>query len=149
MMSVKISDAVWTAIAERGKFGETVDDVLRRVFALPAGDQAEHLQVPVGPRGRGKTRYAEKSLRAQWRNGRLYVNIESVPEKAWDLPHHARTDKGAIRRVRSAATEFGSQNGATPGQIAAIQKALTEAGFYLTGPRTGTRRRPPDLSALD
>lgn len=31
---IKISDEVWAAIAERGKFGETEDTVLRRVFGL-------------------------------------------------------------------------------------------------------------------
>ena len=39
MMTIEISQPVWDAIATRGKFGESVDDVLRREFDLP----------PVGP----------------------------------------------------------------------------------------------------
>ena len=34
MRTVRISDEVWNAIAQRGKFGETPDDVLRRVFNI-------------------------------------------------------------------------------------------------------------------
>ena len=34
MRTIKISDQVWDAIAERGKFGETENDVLERVFAI-------------------------------------------------------------------------------------------------------------------
>lgn len=35
MISISISQAVWDAIAAKGKFGETPDDVLRRQFDLP------------------------------------------------------------------------------------------------------------------
>jgi len=35
MRTIEISDEVWQAIADRGKFGETEEDVLRRVFRLP------------------------------------------------------------------------------------------------------------------
>jgi len=34
MRNILVSDAVWEAIAHRGKFGETEDDVLRREFKL-------------------------------------------------------------------------------------------------------------------
>ena len=34
MKTVRISDEVWEEIAKRGKFGETEDDVLRRVFGI-------------------------------------------------------------------------------------------------------------------
>ena len=34
MISIDISKEVWDEIAKRGKFGETADDVLRRVFEL-------------------------------------------------------------------------------------------------------------------
>ena len=38
MISIQISQPVWDAIAARGKFGETPDDVLRRQFVLPQAD---------------------------------------------------------------------------------------------------------------
>ena len=34
MRTIRISEKVWDEIAKRGKFGETPDDVLRRVFNL-------------------------------------------------------------------------------------------------------------------
>ena len=34
MRTVRISEEVWESIAQRGKFGKTVDDVLRRLLNL-------------------------------------------------------------------------------------------------------------------
>ncbi len=34
MRNIRISEEVWKEIANRGKFGETEDDVLRRVFGI-------------------------------------------------------------------------------------------------------------------
>ena len=34
MRTIKVSENVWNEIAKRGKFGETEDDVLKRVFGL-------------------------------------------------------------------------------------------------------------------
>ena len=36
MRNIRISEEVWQAIAKEGKFGETEEDVLRRVFKLPS-----------------------------------------------------------------------------------------------------------------
>jgi hypothetical protein len=44
-------------------------------------------------------------------------------------------DKKEIRKVRDAAMAFGQENRATPGQMNAIAKAFSDAGYYLTGPR--------------
>lgn len=46
MISILISQPVWDAVAARGKFGETPDDVLRRQFGLPAADPRESSQPP-------------------------------------------------------------------------------------------------------
>ena len=37
MRTIEVSDPVWQEIATRGKFGETEDDVLRRVFEIRPG----------------------------------------------------------------------------------------------------------------
>ena len=42
MPTIKVSDEVWEAIAERGKFGETEDDVLRRAFNLPPSPRSRY-----------------------------------------------------------------------------------------------------------
>jgi len=34
MKTIRISDEVWAEIAKRGKFGETEDDVLQRIFGI-------------------------------------------------------------------------------------------------------------------
>ena len=40
MINISVSEPVWQALASRGKFGETEDDVLRRAFNLPANSKA-------------------------------------------------------------------------------------------------------------
>ena len=124
MREIRISPEVWAAIAERGHFGETEDDVLRRVFGLPQVQSAQS-----GRRGRGSKRYAVKKLRAKVESGHFVVTFEDGTEFVKPLPNHA--NKSAIRTLRDAAVEFALINGATAGQIAAVKKALTEAGYHL------------------
>ena len=38
----------------------------------------------------------------------------------------------AIRKVRTDAVDFAKDNGASDGQIAAVKKTLTDAGYHLT-----------------
>jgi hypothetical protein len=58
---------------------------------------------------------------------------EDGANKSWHLP--SKTDKEGIRKVLNEALTFGEQNEASKGQLKAIWKALTQAGYYLTGPR--------------
>ena len=70
MKRVAISDDVWAEIARRGKFGETEDDVLRRVFdlkPLPTPRRA----TGGSPPGRGSLRYATKVMRPRVKGGQL------------------------------------------------------------------------------
>ena len=129
MRTVKISDAVWAAIAERGKFGETEDDVLRRVFDLPSRN-AERPQMRSGRRGRGNRRYATKRMSARTEGGELLVEFEDGTANRWKLPHPS--EKGDIKRLREEAVAFALEHGATdPGQTNAVRKALTDAGFHI------------------
>ena len=131
MRTVKISDAVWAEIAERGKFGETEDDVLRRVFDLPSGDEAERPQMPTGRRGRGNRRYATKRMSARIEDSQLLVEFEGGAVNRWELPH--RSEKEHIKRLREEAVAFALEHGATdPGQTNAVRKALTDAGFHIS-----------------
>ena len=131
MRSIKISDAVWEAIAERGKFGETENDVLRRVFDLAPEDASERF-TKNGRRGRGNRRYAKKRMSARTSQGQLVVAfVDDGTAKHWDLPD--RSDTEAIKRLRQEAVAFALQHGATdPGQTNAVRKALTDADYYVS-----------------
>ena len=128
--SIRISGAVWNAIAERGRFGETVDDVLRRVFGLVPEHDPERSVSDRRGTGRRAPRRATNRMSAHVEHGRLLVQFTDG-EKSWDLPDP--TDKGAIRRIRDEAVAFALAHGASePGQTNAVKKALTNAGYYLT-----------------
>lgn len=131
MRSIRISDSVWEAIAKRGKFGETENDVLRRVFDL-APEGATERFTKNGRRGRGNQRYAKKRMSVRTSHGQLVVEfVEDGTTKHWELPD--RSDKEAIRHLREVAVAFALQHGATdPGQTNAVRKALTEAGYYVS-----------------
>lgn len=126
MRTIKVSDAVWNAIAERGNFGETEDDVLRRVFGTPPSTEDDK----PGHRGRGAVRYAVKRMSARLQSGMLIVEFEDGARQEWSLPR--RDDKGAIRTILEAALTFAKNNDASdPGQTNAVRKALTDGGYHL------------------
>ena len=134
MRTIRISDEVWEAIARQGKFGETEDDVLRRVFGIK-GEHEMHSTAPqpTGPRRRFATRrmHAGVHRAAGAQREHLLVSFEGSPEKRWELPD--RSEKGEIRRVRQEAIEYALDNGASkPGQTNYVLKALTDASYYLT-----------------
>ncbi|MGH6974880.1 MAG: hypothetical protein ACRED7_03950 [Stellaceae bacterium] len=129
MRSIKVSEEVWQEIAAKGKFGETEDDVLRRIFEIDSVTKPPSMKQS-GRRGRGNLRYANKWMSARSEAGKLIVEFEDVHHE-WKLPD--RSDKIAIRQVRDAAIEFALSQGATdPGQTNAVRKALTSAGYHLT-----------------
>ncbi len=121
MRNIKISDEVWQAIAAKGKFGETEDDVLRRVFGIreQSAQQAHTRHLP-----------ATNKMSAHIRDGTLVVKFADGGTREWGLP--ARTDKLSIRRVRDDAVDFAVSRGATLGQKNAVMKALTEAGYHVS-----------------
>jgi hypothetical protein len=133
-----VSDEVWDKIAERGKFGETEDDVLRRIFGLaearkPASELAPIPQRKAGKRRNLSIRRQRASVRrfAGQPNAFLVVAYDDRPGQQWKLPAD-RKDRNGIREVLSAALQFGEANQATIGQLNAIRKALTDAGYHLT-----------------
>jgi negative regulator of replication initiation len=133
MRTIKISDAVWAAIAEHGKFGETEDDVLRRVFALPPDNLTRHARS--GQTGRGGKRNATKRMSTRVTSGRLSIEFDGVASRSFGLPDNL-SDKAAIKRVRTDAHNYARAQGATQGQIDAITKALNEGGYYTQWRRT-------------
>lgn len=125
MRTIRISAEVWEAMASVGKFGETPDDVLRRVFNI-----AHKAEASFGGTGVRGPRMASKRMSARVDGQELQVAFGDGASKTWKLPK--RDDKAAIRRVREAAVEFARENGATHGQRNAVRKALTDAGYHLT-----------------
>ena len=132
MRSIRVSDEVWQAIASNGKFGETEDDVLKRVFGLDelsSGKEATS-HSSVSP----NAGFATVAMRQSIRGEVLSVSFETGQEATFHLPK--KMDVESIRRVRREAILWARANGASAGQEDAIKKELTTAGYYLRGPRT-------------
>ncbi len=120
MRTIRISTEVWEAIAKVGKFGETPDQALRRVFQI--GGKSRN-------GGVGKRRIATTRMSHEVNGQEFTVSFANGASKSWSLPK--RDDKAGIRRVRDAAIKFARENGATDGQVHAVMKGLTGAGYHL------------------
>ena len=86
---------------------------------------------PVPTSTKGKESTIKMSTRVE--DSQLLVQFAGGARELWGLPN--RSDKAAIRRVRDAAVTFARHKGATPGQVNAVKKALTDAGYYLMRPK--------------
>lgn len=127
---MRVSEEVWDEIAKRGKFGESVDDVLRRVFDLEPDAQNEK-RIPTKRQSTpGRMNKATNRMSADVSNRRLIVAFRSGDREEFKLPD--KSDKQGIRTVRDKASVFAERNGATLGQVNAVKKALTEAGYYVS-----------------
>jgi negative regulator of replication initiation len=138
MRTIRISDEVWQAVADQGKFGETEDDVLRRIFKLPAssirtGDQtnlAAGARLPNrAPSGRRRS-FAAQRMSSFINKNELHVEFHDGASSSWSLP--ARNDKAGIRALLDNAIEFARKNKASLGQINAVRKTLTSADYHIT-----------------
>jgi negative regulator of replication initiation len=126
MRTIRISEEVWQGIAGRGRFGETEDDVLRRVFQLPENP-------PNGSARRTMKRprrsLATTRMSTYISENRLHVEFQDGEASSWALPD--RKEKAAIRAVLNEAITFARGNGASDGQRAAVRKALTSDDYHL------------------
>lgn len=123
MKNIRVSEEVWAAIAGRGRFGETEDDVLRRAFNVHTRSE----KVLFIAR---RQRYATHRMSARVANGHMVVRFQDdVTTFAQRLP--AQNDKQAIRELRDSAVAFAKAKGATIGQINAVRKTLTDNGYYV------------------
>lgn len=138
MHTITISEPVWKAIASRGKFGETEDDVLRRMFKLPAnsspngGDVTKQVAYATTRQRASVPRrsLATDRMSAYLSGNQFHVSFVSGPSSSWPLP--TKADKTALRAMRDKAIAFATKNSATLGQVNAVKKALTDAGYHLT-----------------
>ena len=136
MRTIEVSDPVWAQIAKRGKFGETEDDVLRRVFDIPKDSSSlEEILSSLPKESRRRTSSSPRRTIARQRmscnvdGNQLYVSFQGGPDRTWKLPHHS--DKTTLRKVRDEAVSFAREIGATLGQVNAVKKALTDNGYHL------------------
>ena len=118
MRTILVSESVWKAIASRGKFGETEDDVLRREFKLPPS--AEEPSASGAARGaisrldgHPRKHFATRRMSAYVGSNQLHVSFQDGPLKSWALPPKA--DKAGIRSVREKTVVFALENDATIG----------------------------------
>jgi len=120
-------DAVFEAIVRL--FPRTYD-ALRRELHLPPRSNGGSLKVRGGRRGRGNLRFAATRMSARIEDDCLLVEFEDANANRWELPR--RSEKSEIRRIRNEAVAFAQDHGATIGQMNAVKKALTNAGFYIS-----------------
>lgn len=123
-MTIRITQPVWDAISERGAFGETPDDVLRKVFGLPPRTRRK---------GRGETvRISEvRDLAlgvAMVRAGTLILKLRGAPIAMWPLPD----DAAGIAEVRTQAIDYAKEHGADQAE-ARIDEALASSGYAPPG----------------
>jgi hypothetical protein len=139
MRNVRISEEVWQAIAERGKFGETEDDVLRRILDLPSSSgpggaaTTAKMQSTVSTDRAAPARrrsFATQRMTSYIARNQLHIEFQDGASSSWALPNP--TDKAGIRAILDKALEFARDHGASIGQINAARKTLTNEGIWLT-----------------
>jgi len=132
MRAIRVSEEVWQAIATHGKFGETEDDVLRRILKLPPQSTTDDSTKP-SQTGRGRLprgSYATQRMSAHTSNNQLQVTFQDGSSRSWPLPN--RSDKAGIKAVRDKAVAFAREHGATIGQVNAVKKTLTDNEYWTT-----------------
>jgi negative regulator of replication initiation len=133
MHVIKVSDTVWNEIAAKGKFGEVEDDVLRRLFRLPARKEEANVSQSNGSVSKSPAQrqsFATDRMSSYIARGQLHVSFRSGASQSWDLPD--KNDKLKLRSVRNNAIAFAREHAATVGQVNAVIKTLTNDGYHLT-----------------
>ena len=129
--TVTVSEEVWGHVAEHGRFGESFDDVLRRMLGLREAPAAS------GSRRPSQNRRAERRLSPYMvDDGCVVLGWDGGEELRLRLP--ARDDRSAITQLAAEAKRWARDGGASDGQLKAIDKLLSEAGYYRRGPRRRT-----------
>lgn len=130
MKTIRISEEAWAAIAAHGKFGETEDDVLRRVFKLsPNNIQANGSSTTEQKQYGWKERRATVRMTQTVRNNKLILEFDSGARFEKALP--PKENRAAVRKFRDEAVEFVKSNGGTEGQEKAAIRALTSRGYHI------------------
>jgi hypothetical protein len=131
MKTIRVSDEVWVAIAAQGKFGETEDDVLRRVFKISANNSTpnEAKEQKLEKQYGWKERRTLEKMTQKVEANKLILQFESGARFERTLPD--KSNRLAIRKIRGEAIEFVRSSGGTKGQEHAAIKALTSRGYHV------------------
>lgn len=124
MRTIRISEEVWQEIAKRGTFGQTVDDVLRKVFRI--NDPSKETLIPIR---KIRNRIAKIPMSPRIEKGYLSVEFRGGSSNKWLLPSN-KGDAVANSLVRKQAVKFAEENGATDGQVHAVIKKMTDNGYF-------------------
>jgi len=120
MKTVRISEDVWDAIAAKGKFGETVDDVLRRELGI---------KIKNAPAPQARQRLATNRMTTRIEGNVLLVEFADGASQQWKLP--MKSEREAIRRVRREALDFAKSHDANTWTVQCRDKTTTDAGITL------------------
>ncbi len=135
MRTIRISEEVWLAIASQGKFGETEDDVLRRVFEIPMKSEGSPMTINSrvqvhrnlsGPR----RKFAEKRMTPYIAGDKLHIEFEDGNH--YDCPLPARNNKVEISTITHNAISWAKSHGATLGQMNYVRQVLTRNDYHIT-----------------
>jgi hypothetical protein len=139
MKTIHVSDEVWNAIRENGKFGETEEDqVLRRVFKIPSNNfqSRPNSVASMLPAKESNKQYGWKERRAMNRmrdetgkGNKLVLEFDHGPR--FEMPFPAKDNHFAIRTLRNEAVKFVCSSSGTKGQEHAAIKALTSRGYFV------------------
>jgi len=120
MRTIRISEEVWHALVRRGKSGETMDEVLRRI--LRVGKAADDKPA-------SKEKPSTRTMTAKVIGDKLLVVFGGGVSKDWRMP--PRRDRTGVGKVLRSAARFAEKHGASDAQVKRIERALEDAGYYL------------------
>jgi hypothetical protein len=124
-----------------GKFGDRWCDALRRGLGVPMPKKTSAKVRNAGLEQHGRNRLAEVRLDRKTTDREIAFRFGDGPWKTLKLPSDKKNTQ-EVRRVREEALDFGRANGATDGQLNAIGKAFSDAGYYLN-----RKERPTSANA--
>ena len=131
MKRENIDDDVWEHVAQKyGKFGDRWCDALRRGLGIPIPRKTSAKARNAGAKRDGRNRIAKIRLDRKTMDKEIAFRFGNGPWKTWKLPIDKENTQ-EVRRIRGEALDFGRANGATDGQLNAIGKAFSDAGYYL------------------
>jgi hypothetical protein len=165
---VTLDDDLYQAIVKEGRFGETnINAPLRRKYKLPplgpsrasvstappGGAMPPDAPPPCAGRPSVRRRLSTRTMRAYVEDDLLdggeclHVSFETLPGQSGEWigkSFHLPTDRAHpdVRVAYDAAITYAKEQEASLGQLHAVTKALSQAGYYLRKLRKPLRRRP-------
>jgi negative regulator of replication initiation len=119
MRTIRISEDVWQALVRRGKTGDSMNDILRRVLKI---DKSH------GGKQAATVKDSSRRMRVRVIDDVLIISFDGGPSKDWQMP--LRRDGAGIRKVLQSAAKFAEKQGASRAQVKRIEDTVEQAGYY-------------------